>query len=809
MATKDSNQGSYPGSGHYPGMGEYPGSGQYPGMAMEEGLSVQEILDTLWRRKIAVVLIAGVMALGALGFALTQAPSYQADARILLEENAPSSGVLGELSALTGAPPAAAEMEVVKSREILKRIVALPEEDSLGLGLMLRVDDLDRYQPLSAFLARWAEDAPKGNLSARLAGTSAVKKGGSALLQIGEDSQAVLSWTNAEKKKQETVIPWGRHNTLSLEGLTLILTADGDLSGRRFSLTWMNTRSAIDRLLGAIRVSETARGSGVLKISLSDSDPFRAAEVVNQVVRSYMERSRDRVALRAKTTVSYIEEQIERIQGELEEAESALVEYQEREGAALLTEAARTVVERISSLDLEQAKLAMLIGSQDQLVQAIEAGQSVEELGAGIELDPQTASLLQEIRVLRGQESLLAGEYQDEWPPLMQVRAQITQVRQTITGAAQARASALHKKNDTLQRAVDRWQTQLNELPATERELAKFQRKAESFEGIYTFLLAQEQEARITEKASIATVSVVDWAVPALSRSSPNLAKMTGMGLLLGLLFGAALALWRESTQKKVLSAAQLEAVTGLPQWGIIPDFLRGGARTKGASSQEYFLALRDAPDSFVAESYRSLRANLRFAAKVQDIKTLTITSASQGEGKSTTIADLAIALANGGSKVLLVDADLRRPVIHRMFSCAQSPGLAEVLQGQGDWSGAVVAETGTVNLSVFPAGKANGKNPGDLLALPEVVQLVDALKAAFDYVLFDVPPVLAVADAASFLNHLDALLFLTRYDYSSEIAVAGATQRLKISGAEPLGCVLNGVKLSSRRFQETNSYDN
>ena len=797
MPTQDSKKGNYPSSGHYPEMGGYPGSGQYSGMAMEEGLSIQEIFGTLWRRKIPVVLLAGLTALAVLGYSVMRMPSYQSSARILLEDNAPSSGLLGEISALTGSPPAAAEMEVVKSREILKRLVALPEEDSLGLGLVLRVDDLDRYQPLSTLLAHWKEDAPTGSLSAKLVGSSAVKTWGSALLQIGDNQKAGLTWMNAEKEKQEIVFPWRKQNTLSVESLTLELTAEGNLAGRRFRLTWTTPRDATDRLLGSLSVSETTRGSGVLKIALSDSDPFRAAEIVNQVVRSYMERSRERLALRAKTTVSYIEEQIERIQGELEEAEKALVEYQEREGAALLTDAARAVVERISSLDLEQAKLAMLIEGQDQLVQAMDKGRPAEELGAGIELDIQTASLLQELSVLRSQESLLADEHQDAWPPLMQVRAQIAQVRQTISGAAKSRAGALHKRSDSIQGAVDRWQAQLNTLPATERELAKFQRKAESFESIYTFLLAQEQQARISEKASIAAVSVVDWAVPALSRSSPRLVLMTGVGLLLGLFLGTAFALWRESTQKTVLSAAQLEAVTGLPQWGIIPDFLKGGGRAKGASSKEYFLALRDAPDSSVAESYRSLRANFRFAAKGQEIKTLTITSAAQGEGKSTTIADLAIALANGGSNVLLVDADLRRPVIHRMFSCAQSPGLAEALQGQEDWTRTVVTETGIENLSVIPAGKAKGKNPGDLLALPEVVQLVDDLKEAFDYVLFDVPPVLAVADATSFLNHLDALLFLTRYNYSPEAAVAGATQRLKISGAEPLGCVLNSVRTS------------
>jgi len=799
MTPEDSSQGQYPSSGHYPGPGKYPGSGHYPGLGTEKSLNVQEVLSVFWRQKTVVVFTAALVALIALGFAMTLTPSYPSEARILLENNA-HSGILGELSVLAGAPPAMAEIEVVKSREIVKRIVALPEEDSLGLGLTLRVDDLDRYQPRSTFLARWRDDAPKGNLSIAFAKNLGVHVRGSgrASLHFDAGGKATLSWVDKKGEKHIQVIPWEKNVPANflLEKMPLEMVVEGHPINRRFRLTWRRSRVVVNQILRSLHVSETARGSGVLKITYSDSDPNRSAIIVNQIVKSYMERSRERLALRSKTTVIYLEEQIKRTQGELERAEKDLVDYQEKEGAALLTDAGRTVIERISFLDLEQAKLALLIEGQDQLVRAMESGQSVEELGAGIELDMQTLSLLQELRALRSQESLLAAEYQVEWPPLIQVRAQIVQVGQTISGAAFARASALHKQRESLQGAVDRWQEQLNSLPATERELAKFQRKAESFESIYTLLLAMEQQARISEKASIAAVSVVDWAVPAVKRSSPKLAMVTGLGLFLGLFLGAALALWREHANKKILNEAQLEAVTLLPQWGIIPDFLRGGGRTKGASGKEYFLALRDAPDSAVAESYRALRANLQFAAKGKEIKTLTITSAAQGEGKSTTIADLGIALANGGSKVLLVDADLRRPIMHKMFECARGPGLAEVIQGQELWTD-VVMETGVENLSVIPAGQSRGKNPGDLLALSEMTALMDELKVVYEYVLFDVPPVLAVADAASFLNHLDALILLTRFNHSPQAAVAGAVRRLEIVGAVPLGCVLNGVRTS------------
>ncbi|MDP6942381.1 MAG: polysaccharide biosynthesis tyrosine autokinase [Planctomycetota bacterium] len=798
MSEKEQGQpeSKYPGTGQYPGSypGSYPG-GQYPSNGFGEGISLNELVNTLWRRKGGIIVTTGIVALAALVYSLTRVPTFEAEARVLLEEGAPSTGILGELSMLTGAPPATAELEVVKSRQIANRVIANPADDSLGLGLTIKVDDLDRYAPLALLKRKFTGEEPQGSLAAALVQPVTRRDFDAALVTFTSADRGDIRWDKfSDKESLGFVLADG---PISLGGAQILLHAEGNLTGRHFRLRWTTPRGASENLLSHLSAVETARGSGVLRITYKDTDPDRAAASVNSVVSAYMDRSRERLALRAHKTVEYISEQITRIQVELDEAEKELVAFQEKEGTALLSDAARAVVERMSGLDLERARLAMLIESQNRLVKAMEGGAPVEEVGAGAEVDPQTASMLQELVTLVAQASFLADEHTEEWPPLMQLRAQIKQMRKNIAGAATARADSLQRKDESLARALERWQTQLNSLPATERELAKFQRKAQSFESIYTYLLAEEQQARIAENAAVAAVSVVDWAVPPLYRSSPNLTLNLAIAILLGLLLGAAIALWREANEKTILTASQLEAVTGLPQWGVIPDFRRGSSRTKGVRGKEHFLALRDAPDSAVAESYRAIRANLRFAAKGKEIKTLTITSAAQGEGKSTTIADLAIALANGGSSVLLVDADLRRPVIHRMFPCQISPGLAEIIKDSTPWQQALHEETGTSNLHVLPAGAVSGTNPGDLLALKSVIALVDDLKENYDYVLFDVPPVLAVADAASFLNHLDAILLLSRYDHVPEAAVAGANHRLALSGAQTFGTILNGLRTS------------
>ncbi|MCH2112202.1 MAG: polysaccharide biosynthesis tyrosine autokinase [Planctomycetes bacterium] len=795
-------QGRYPGMGSYPGIGQYPGTGHYPGMGNEDGFTLNELVGTLWRRKACIAVTTGVVATAALMFSLTRTPSFEAEARILLEEGAPSTGILGELSMLSGAPPAAAELEVVQSREIAKRVIANPEEDALGLGFTIRVDDLDRYSPWELVKRKFGGKAPSGFLTAALTKPVTLRDLPTALLAINEDStQAQLSWESlTHRGSVEFPLAEGEAK-VDFGGVKMKLHSEGDLSNRQFRLRFTTARGAAEDLLKNLSVVETARGSGVLRVTFKDTDPERAAQVVNNVVAAYMDRSRQRLALRAQKTVAYIGSQIERIQDELNAAEQELVAYQEKEGAALLSDAARAVVGRMSELDLEQAKLAMLIDSQKRLVAAMLGGAAAEEAGAGAELDPQTSSMLQELASLVAQASFLAEEHTEAWPPLMQIRAQITQLRNNISGAAEARADSLQRKEESLAQAMERWQNQLNTLPATERELAKFQRKAESFEQIYTYLLAEEQQARIAENAAVAAVSVVDWGVTPISRSSPKLTLNTSVAIILGLFLGAALALWREANHKTILSSSQLETVTGLPQWGIIPNFLSGSTRLKGAGKKEHFLALRDAPDSTVAESYRALRANLRFAGKGQEIKTLTITSAAQGEGKSTTIADLAIALANGNSSVLLVDADLRRPAIHRMFDCPQSPGLAEVIKNRLPWNEAKNVETGIENLHILSSGKVQGTNPGDLLALESVITLLEELKGSYDYVLFDVPPVLAVADAASFLNHLDAILLLARYDHTAESAIVGANYKLNLSGAQAIGGILNGFTHSKAQF--------
>lgn len=772
---------------------------------------IGDYLTIVFRHKLLVALTTVLAVSGVFAYSFSIEPTFRAEARLLLEESSAATGILGELASISQAPPAAAEIEVIRSRKLANAVAAPPDATDvpewatgLGLGLTTVVDDLDRYWPASTLRRRLLRKPnPQGSLIVRLEGEPEYSAPQEITVKFLADDQIELIMGSL----------WGRHaerftlvpgEPIRYLNQNLYFEPSEGLQGRTFRLQWQNRRAITESLISRLGVSETQRGSGVLRVSYSDTDPHRAASVVNSLARVYIAYNRDRLTRNASATVNFIQAEVERVKSELEDAEEELVEFQEDSGAAMLTEAGIALVNKMSSLDLERARLSLEMEAQQQIADAVSDPEvTADQIASIASLDPSTASMANILSGYLVEEKALSLEFKDAWPPLIEVRERIEQAKQQIQDSLLAHVEAMRRKDQSLESSLQRYEGDLGALPRSERELAKFQRRAMAFSEIYSLLLTQLQQAKILEAAAVEQVDVLDWAVPPRARLLPDVRVNAGIGILIGLTVGVVLSVFRESRSRRVFSAAQLESVTGLTQFGVIPDFRKGPARSRG-NKAKHFLALRDDPDSSAAEAYRSLRANLKFAAKGKKIRTMTITSAGQGEGKSTTTTDLAIALAQGGSRVLLVDADLRRPVLHKYFQKPVKPGLAETLRDGLDWT-ETVQDSGIKDLSWIPAG-SSVRNPGDLLASNTMSDLVEKMSAEYDYVLFDVPPVLAVADAAAFLHELDAIFLLCRTNFMPEGVVLSATRRLQLVGAPVIGSILNSHR-PSRISSDYSSY--
>jgi tyrosine-protein kinase Etk/Wzc len=315
---------------------------------------------------------------------------------------------------------------------------------------------------------------------------------------------------------------------------------------------------------------------------------------------------------------------------------------------------------------------------------------------------------------------------------------------------------------------------------------------------LFNTLQSQFQLNRIAESDDGGTVQLLDLATVPSFAISPNRRRAVTYALAVGLLLGIGLALLLERLDDTIKSPDELRDKMGLPVLGLIPainiaELSKGEEATPAVGR----LATHADPRSPVAEAYRSLRTNLAFARANQAlanqaISSLVVASPGPGDGKSTTAANLAITFAQQGQRVLLVDADMRRAVLDKTFDVPRTPGLTDCILGTVNVADAARA-TQVPNLFVLPSGQFP-PNPSELLGSPAMRAVLRDAKDAFDVVMFDSPPLLAVTDAAVLATIVDGTILVVRTNTTQREAARRALGQLRSVHGRVLGAVLNDI---------------
>jgi capsular exopolysaccharide synthesis family protein len=303
-------------------------------------------------------------------------------------------------------------------------------------------------------------------------------------------------------------------------------------------------------------------------------------------------------------------------------------------------------------------------------------------------------------------------------------------------------------------------------------------------------------------------VQIAQPAALPTSPSSPQTFRNTALGAILGLLVGFGIAFLLERFDRRIREPKDLEAVYGLPLLGVVPESpaLARSSRRKGDSS-----VVIPASES---EAFHLIRAHLRYFNVDKELRTLLVASAAPGDGKTTVARHLASAAARMGGQVLLIEADLRRPTLAQQFDIAAGPGLSDVLIGAALMNDAIqlVALDGTTddgsgrNLDVLTAGSALPPNPGELIESHAMEVLLDGVKAAYDLIVIDTPPLTAVSDAFPLLRKVDGVVIVGRVGRNRRDVAERLHQTLAGAGAPLLGVIANGFK--SSRGSYGYSYD-
>ncbi|MBU4445724.1 polysaccharide biosynthesis tyrosine autokinase, partial [bacterium] len=351
---------------------------------------------------------------------------------------------------------------------------------------------------------------------------------------------------------------------------------------------------------------------------------------------------------------------------------------------------------------------------------------------------------------------------------------------------------------------VNQYADELNKLPQRSLEFARLDRERQVNEKYYILMKTKFQESRITEASRISNVRIVDPAVPSERPVKPKKKMNLLLGIFMGLGLGVGIAFVKEYLDHTVRSSEDLQKL-GLTTISIVPRIDIKSALEKiqqdgKVDDEEYALKSRLIshydPKSTVAEAYRTLRTNIQFMSPDKPLRSMVVSSGGPGDGKSTTVANIAIAFANLEKKVLLIDADLRKPILHKVFDVPRGPGLTHrLVQDLNDQD--VIRETQVPNLYLVTCGDVP-PNPSELLASQKLKDFIARMKSEYDIVLLDSPPIIAVTDASILSTLTDAIMLVVNSGNTDQRVLKRSIDLLSQVNTNLIGAVLNGVNISA-----------
>jgi capsular exopolysaccharide synthesis family protein len=381
---------------------------------------------------------------------------------------------------------------------------------------------------------------------------------------------------------------------------------------------------------------------------------------------------------------------------------------------------------------------------------------------------------------------------------------QIGQLKQQLTEdivQSEAKRLATARQVSTLSNVLANYKRRASNLPRLEQRQRQLELELEAAQSTYKTLLTRLEEIRVEENRSVGNVRIVDEAQVSEESVEPDKVKNLALGNVLGILLAIGIALVLETLDTSIKTIKEAREVFGYTLLGMIPVFGKSEKPTPQDGNSEQSatkIVVRDTPRSPISEAYRMLQANLKFIDSDKELKAIVVTSSVPQEGKSTVSANLAIVMAQSGHRVLLVDADMRSPMQHRIWELVNEAGLSNVIVGHAELKTAIKEVMD--NLHVLSAGVIP-PNPMALLDSQRMALLIENFSDSYDFAIIDTPSLKVAADALILGKMADGVLLVVRPGVVDSANAASAKQFLEQSGQNVLGQVVNGVTFENEPY--------
>jgi tyrosine-protein kinase Etk/Wzc len=754
--------------------------------AAGDSVSFRQILTVLRRRYQLILAMTLVGATLGLFLASREPATYRAAAMLRFAgERTALTGEDGEAPSLNKtADPMLSIIELLKSRTVARVVV-----DTLGLQLQ-----------------SWTTEFPQ-----------------SSLLQVHVDPRAAGDTVELEFRDHDVVArradrtvtaPYGQVMNLGITQFAVRSRPSVDAA----QLGIVTQEQAIDGLLAGLQVSRRTE-TDVLDVAYFSTDPISSQSIVNTTVQGFQALNIQWARERSRRRREFLAEQLAQTDSLLARAQADLASF--RSHQQLASSHDKMAAEQNAALALEgrTAELDADRGTFKTLMQQLKSGDETARAEAlrALATSPamtENAAVGNLYRQLLTYQDRLDSMTTGPWrasasnPDVIQLKALTGTTQKNLVDAVSSHVKSLDARIDALNGLRQRSSSSMEVLPAMAEEEMRLSRRVDALAALGDGLRKDFQRARMSEAVEAGDVDVVDLAdvpyAPLLTASAIKLA----LGVVLGLLLGLVLAYLLEALNTSIRRPEDLEAVLHIPGLAVIPRITGGSARGRsglrgllgrGKGPKQEAGALMSGAQTFSIgiEAFRNLRTSLIWSDGGEALKSLVVTSAAPGEGKTLTAANLSVTLAYDGLRVLLVDCDIRRPRVHGLFRLPRSPGLMELLTASRHPSGETVTPTDVIRstsitgLSVLTCG-ALPSNAANLLSSTRMRVLLQDLESQFDIIVLDTPPVLATADAGIVASLTDGVLLVVRAGTTDRNAAQRAYQQLANVGARVVGTVLN-----------------
>ncbi|MFW2440543.1 MAG: GumC family protein [Arenicellales bacterium] len=531
------------------------------------------------------------------------------------------------------------------------------------------------------------------------------------------------------------------------------------------------------------------RSSRLVQISYDSPNRELTARVVNALAKNFINTTLERRFDSSSYAKNFITERLKQVRANLEDSERKLVQYAKDRDSFDLDSIQSSLMAKLNNLNTE------IVTAETQRIEVESQYKGMQKLGTGAFIQILEDPVIQQYKAILAD---LEREYENNlkkfkpaFPKMVQLKSEIEAIKakfneqkNNILAAVKAKYEASVQKEAMLKSRMSSLKSELLELNDRSTDYSVLKRDVQTNRDLYDGLLQRMKEVTVVAGVGTNNVSVVDPGLVPGRPIKPNLRKNLLAAMLLGLLGGLGLAFLFEFLDDTIKSGTEVERVAGLALLGIVP-------RSDDEIDDDTSLALiaHDNPSSHIAEAYRSCRTALTFSTSTGIPKVLHVTSASAGEGKTTTCFSLAITYAQLGKSVLLINGDLRNPSLQRELNLPNEVGLTSHLAGNALLS-KIVLKTQIPNLYAVTTGPLP-PNPAELLSSEKMQNVIDKAANKFDLVIIDSPPVLGLADALVLANISDATVMVISSGETRSGALSGSLTRLRRARANLVGAIL------------------